>query len=248
MPLALRRVLTVLAACVLSIACFAGTRGIFALYARLPVSAQQDMPAAISSSEQTQEPAAAADASSLVSESVAPPETATPTALPQPAVPTAKPDPIEPRSLTDDTEGLNGRVGMWMGAMQMLRDHPQKILTGVTRIGVWEAVVPYSSNLYSVGSLHNAYIYTFVSCGLPGILLLIGFAIVVIPRAWKLLFGEMNRPRRGLRALPVILCVLCFTSFTEDLLFLTNHISNMLFFFAAGLTMYFTDPEHLDEA
>ena len=246
-PHALRRVLTVLAACLLSIVCFAGTRGVFALYARLPISVRQDIPAAIDSPEQ-EEQIAPADSSSIAGEDVVPPETAAPTAVPNPAAPPAESDPTVPRALTDDNEGLNGRVGMWLGAIQMLRDHPQKILTGVTRIGVWEAVIPYSSNLYSVGSLHNAYLYTFVSCGLPGILLLIGFAIVVIPRAWKLLFGNLDKSRRGLRALPVILCVLCFTSFTEDLLFLTNHISNMLFFFAAGLTMYFTDPEHLDEA
>lgn len=246
-PHALRRVLTVLAACLLSLVCFAGTRGVFALYARLPISARQDVPAAIDSPEQ-EEQIASADSSSIAEEDVVPPETAAPTAVPNPAAPPAESDPTVPRALTDDNEGLNGRVGMWVGAIQMLRDHPQKILTGVTRIGVWEAVIPYSSNLYSVGSLHNAYLYTFVSCGLPGILLLIGFAIVVIPRAWKLLFGNLDKSRGGLRALPVILCVLCFTSFTEDLLFLTNHISNMLFFFAAGLTMYFTDPEHLDEA
>ena len=247
-PLALRRVLAVLAACVLAITCFAGTRGVFALYARLPVAMRQDVPAAIASPQQEVQPIPSADSSSSADESVVSPETATPTAILNPVAPPAVPDPPEPRALTEDNEGLNGRVGMWVGAMQMLRDHPQKILTGVTRIGVWEAVIPYSSNLYSVGSLHNAYLYTFVSCGLPGILLLIGFAIVIIPRAWKLLFGDLGKARRGLRALPVILCVLCITSFTEDLLFLTNHISNMLFFFAAGLTMYFTDPEHLNEA
>ena len=137
---------------------------------------------------------------------------------------------------------------MWSAALRLMRDHPTYILTGVTRIGVWEAVGAYEPWLYSVASLHNAYLYTFISCGLPGILLLVGFAIVVAPRAWKLLFGALGHSRHGLRALPAILCVLCIASFSEDLLFLTNNVSNMFFFFAAGLVMYFYDPEHIEEA
>lgn len=238
-----RRILCASAAGLLCLLSFVGMRGVFSFYVRIPApsvmeAAQANAVEAISpTAEET--PGVAA----LISPTPdAPPASDIPSSEP------AAPAPETPRPLGDQAGGLNGRVPMWTAALRMMRDHPIYLLTGVTRIGVWESVGAYEPWLYSVASLHNAYLYTFVSCGLPGILLLLGFAIVVAPRAWKLLFGALGRPRRGLRALPVILCVLCIISFNEDLLFLSNNVSNILFFFAAGLVMYFSDPEQIEEA
>lgn len=145
------------------------------------------------------------------------------------------------RAITEGVSTLSGRILLWQGTLQYFLEHPIALLTGITRIGIWESIGLYASVIYRWGSLHNTYLQTLLAAGLPGLACMAGLGCAVAPRAWRLLF-----PSKGVRPdssciLSAVLALFIGISFVEDLLFMTNNVSNQLFFYTAGCVMCLAD-------
>ncbi len=150
---------------------------------------------------------------------------------------------VASRSIGYKASSLNGRTALWTGALLFLRDHPFSLFTGITRIGIWEALGVYASGIYQAGSLHNTYLQTLLAAGLPGLACMAGLGCVVAPRAWRLLFPAKGNAPSSSCILAAVLALFIGISFVEDLLFMTNNVSNQLFFYTAGCVMCLSDNQ-----
>lgn len=130
------------------------------------------------------------------------------------------------------------RIHVWLGALRMMMDRPETLLFGVTRKGIWENVGAYEPEMYSLTHLHNAYLQTLVAGGLPSLLLMIAFGIVVGKRAWHMLFVRDGISGGFMLSLALVLVLVCCTM--ESYLVFTEDIPNVLFFLIAGCVMAFS--------
>lgn len=124
---------------------------------------------------------------------------------------------VQHRSL-DAGNLFNDRQRIWHASLQLLSDAPEYLLTGTTT-----AMAPMLTNLYVEGTegpffqhVHNIYLQTLVSWGIPGLLLLAGFLGRFLQAAWRVLLRHEMRWETRLMpvvALYVMLCetVDCFT-------------------------------------
>lgn len=135
---------------------------------------------------------------------------------------------------------FNDRQIIWRAALRLLRYEPEFLLTGTTT-----ALSPALTNLYVMpveytgrpfAHVHNIYLQTLVSWGVPGLLLLGVFLLAFLRAAWRVMVRhELPVWQRfaPIPALYVMLCdmVDCFTRLSED--------SPMLLFAClfAGLTL-----------
>lgn len=127
------------------------------------------------------------------------------------------------------------RFRVWLGSLRMLADRPDTLLFGVTRKGLWENVGAYEPEMYALTHLHNAYLQTLVAGGLPSLLLLIAFGVVVGKRAFKLLFGRGGVRGGFMLSLALVLVLVCCTM--ESYIIFSEDLVNVLFFFVCGCVM-----------
>ena len=139
----------------------------------------------------------------------------------------------------DSMDNLENREKLWLGTLRMFADRPDTLLFGVTRKGLWENVGAYEPLMYTHTHLHNAYLQTAAAGGLPSLLLLLAFGVVVARRAWPMLFGRGGMRGSPILSLMIVFVLICclmesYVGFTEDLI-------NVLFFYACGCVMAVAD-------
>lgn len=163
---------------------------------------------------------------------------------------TVAPTPVETPAQADAQDGADSqlesrdygsmgevmpRIHVWLGSLRMLADRPDTLLFGVTRKGLWENVGAYEPEMYALTHLHNAYLQTLVAGGLPSLLLLIAFGVVVGKRAFKLLFGRGGVRGGFMLSLALVLVLVCCTM--ESYIIFSEDLINVLFFFVCGCVM-----------
>lgn len=135
---------------------------------------------------------------------------------------------------------FNDRQVIWTAALRLLGSEPRFLLTGTTT-----ALSPVMTNLHILpgeyagrpfAHVHNIYLQTLVSWGVPGFALLAALIVCFLISAWRVLFRHDVPLWQRLAPVPtlyVLLCdmVDCFTRLSEG--------SAMLLYacFFAGLTM-----------
>lgn len=150
---------------------------------------------------------------------------------------------VQVRSIDQHFSTFTGRTALWSGALAYLRDHPDKIFTGVTQLGVQEKLIPYCPEIETVGDVHNSYIQLLVSVGLPGLLLVLLFFVCQIKPVVRVLWMPIERDMRGAYVLPAIAIALGVVSLMETVLFSANNLSNPVFFLALGWTACLAESE-----
>lgn len=121
---------------------------------------------------------------------------------------------------------FNDRQIIWRAALQLLREEPRFLLTGTTTVlapGLTNAMIPpeiYPGHAFA--HVHNIYLQTLVSWGLPGLLLLGAGLLAFAGAAWRVMARH-----EGLtlweRCVPVPVCYVllcetvdCFTRLSEE--------------------------------
>lgn len=183
---------------------------------------------------------ASAEASTSSDTAVLPPAD-DPAADPLPDAPDAPTDQmidIETRPLNYYFSTFSGRTVLWSGALSFLADHPIKLITGVSQVGVQETLIPYCPEIAVLGDTHSTYVQQLVSVGLPGLLLVVVFLLCQVKPIVQVLRIPSRDALRGAYVLPTIPIALAIISLMETILFNDNSFAYPVFSLALGWTAH----------
>lgn len=134
-------------------------------------------------------------------------------------------------SLVGDLRTLNGRTGIWSGALQALTDNLLIMLGGTEYVGTIVSI--YAP--FNVEHCHNSWMEIWLRLGLPGLLLAILFTWIGLRSGLYLIFSEKCDMWKKCIAL-VTLCLMV-AGFLEPFLFngeVFYHVLDFLFFLFLG--------------
>lgn len=137
------------------------------------------------------------------------------------------------RDLLPSLAKMGGRVRIWNDVLSLLRDNPEILLTGVSA----EKVLPRMSGRmsFAYGHLHNAFIEMLVALGIPGVLLMVAFLVLLAVRSVRLFFSGKEQASLADRFLPVILLACMVVAMLESIFFIMDQkIFDVMFFVVAG--------------
>ncbi len=146
---------------------------------------------------------------------------------------------------------FNDRQIIWRAALRLLRREPRFLLTGTTTVLAGELtnsfILPGEYAGQPFAHVHNIYLQTLVSWGLPGALLLGAFLVRFLCAAWRVMLRYDVPMWQRLVPVPVLYVMLCekvdcFTRLSEE--------SPMLLFAClfAGMTLQLDARERRREA
>lgn len=137
----------------------------------------------------------------------------------------------------EEADSFNGRTAIWAGTLKGLQHNPEILLTGTTPIIAGKLMGPYFPKDSPIGNFHNSYVASLVSFGLPGVLILIAFYVMLAISSARLSFTKLlDKDSLGTRLIPAILLFAVAESMMEVFLFVEFSLNNVWiwFMFAAG--------------
>lgn len=146
---------------------------------------------------------------------------------------------------------LNGRTAIWKSAFQCLSDHPEILLYGVGALEAGQSISAYVPDGLPKTNLHNSFFSALFSFGLPGLLLILAFCVLLAIAAAKLAFQRLtDRTSLEMRLVPAILAYCVFEALLEEFLFTAwtlNHIW-LWFSLAGGMVFCFLRVSQVQKA
>lgn len=109
----------------------------------------------------------------------------------------------------DTTDAFNGRLGIWKGAIRLLKAQPGLLLTGTSAplaAGMMNLYTPPGTKYFQ--HAHNLYLQTLVSWGIPGLLILLAVISIFFTQTARI--PKRNQPLWVLMLpIPVIYLLVC---------------------------------------
>lgn len=139
------------------------------------------------------------------------------------------------RRALQDLQTANGRTDIWLAAYTALREEPLLLLRGTLYEHSMSAVLPYLQSGLPFSHMHNSFLQTLISVGLPGFLLLLAALVCFARHSIRLLFFRGSQSLAS-RFLPSVLVACLIISMLEAMFFMTDQwLYNAVFFLVAGL-------------
>lgn len=149
---------------------------------------------------------------------------------------------ISSRDLSD-FNNFNGRTAIWSATLRGLVENPSILVTGTTPLIAGERMTPYFPAEAPRGNFHNSFLAILVSFGLPGLLLILAFVVLLAVRSIQLIVrGLFDAQQLHARLLTSVLVFALGESMMEQFLFVDGMPSVVWVWFllAAGFTFCFS--------
>ena len=100
------------------------------------------------------------------------------------------------------SNALSCRPAIWQAVIKFLLDHPKYLLMGTSVIGPMNWINPVPGLSYEVEHAHNIFLQVLLESGIPGLLLLVMFVMIIGVRAFRM----VRKPdlAEWIRGIPVI--------------------------------------------
>lgn len=134
-------------------------------------------------------------------------------------------------TLTSDLRTLNGRTGIWKGAVTAMQDDPSLRIWGTPYVGLLLSAY----NSFPVEHAHNSWMEILMQLGIPGLILALVFTLLALVSGAVLLWRRDTAMWKKTAAM-LELCLLV-AGFLEPYLFISSkfhHFIDFLFFFCLG--------------
>lgn len=133
---------------------------------------------------------------------------------------------------------MSSRDKIWKSALDYLKNNPKCLLVGIGSRKTND-VLGQESNLLERYNVHSSYLNVLAHLGIPGVLMVILFLLMLVRPAWTALMLPGTAESRGLFMLPVLLVTLLLMGFTETGLFISADYMNYLLMVVAGLMLQY---------
>ncbi|MBQ8201844.1 MAG: O-antigen ligase family protein [Clostridia bacterium] len=119
---------------------------------------------------------------------------------------------VQHRALEADNL-FNDRQLIWSAAVRLLEEHPGFLLTGTTAVHASALTNLYVDEAVPLtfAHVHNIYLLTLVSWGIPGFLLLAAALLAFLRAAWRVMLRRPMPLRWRLAPVPALYVLLCET-------------------------------------
>ena len=134
-------------------------------------------------------------------------------------------------SYLQDRKSVVARGKIWKGELYALLHHPRLLLFGQPESEISLNLSRYGGLSRTYGHTHNGFMQVLAMYGLPGLLLLCGFLLVL---AWKVIQAYFAENASSARILALLLIGLVIDSLMEPVLTAWMGLSTSIFMLAAG--------------
>ena len=125
------------------------------------------------------------------------------------------------------------RIKLWKAGFQLLQEKPLRFVVGDQRTSI-RLLIAEKMGVY-LTHMHNSYMEVLMTSGIPALLLMIAFNILLFYRCVKLFFCKHAPLAMKLLTLPLF--GLLIHTVTENYIF-TEELQSMLFFLIAGVVVF----------
>ena len=140
------------------------------------------------------------------------------------------------RGMTN-ADTFSGRTDIWLGTLKGLSEHPDLLLTGATPLLSSSIMAQYFPKGSPVGNFHNTYLASLVSFGIPGVVVILAFLVLLAIASAKLSFTNLkDADSLGVRLMPALLLFALPETMMEAFLFveISLNVIWVWFLFTAG--------------
>ncbi len=153
--------------------------------------------------------------------------------------------PLSERPIMADIATLTGRTAIYQTVIPVLEARPQTLWIGTAREDFMklpnEILLAQSGKdkIAQANHMHNLFLQVLLITGLPGLLLVIVFVVILAVQSFRLFFLGKEEAPLPMKALVVLPCVLLLNCMLEPYVFVENNLVNLIFFFSSGAVMIY---------
>lgn len=146
----------------------------------------------------------------------------------------------ESEGIFDDNRGFedSGRLKIYKTAIMSLKDDPARLLRGCLSENVMDTTNPYLTREHA--HMHNSYIQVLHLAGLPGLIIVIAFTVLLLIDAVKLYFSENIKADMAVKSILLILPGMFIYNMLETSMFAFFDLRSMVLFLAAGAVIAYS--------
>lgn len=155
-------------------------------------------------------------------------------------IPSATPEQSVTSRGLSDLVTLNGRTDIWLGTLNGLKENPDVLLYGATPLKSGAILGPYFPANSPIGNFHNSYLGIVAAFGLPGLLILAVFLVMLAISSLKLSFHALtDQASLWKRLIPAIVLLTVAEGMVEVFLFVDWSLNYVLMWFLLASAMVF---------
>lgn len=135
-----------------------------------------------------------------------------------------------------------GRGEIWLGTLTQLKTDPKGLAIGYGAEDVMQMMIDNPAVIgadESWNHVHSAYLDAVIRGGVPYLLMIFAFLLMLIKPAWQLGMEKSTEQTRGLFVIPMFIVALLVMSVSEVMLFVNKEYANFLFLLMCGYLLYY---------
>lgn len=132
----------------------------------------------------------------------------------------------------------SGRLPIYKAGIISLKDEPARLFRGCLYDDVMKTSWPYLTKEYA--HMHNSYLEVLHLVGLPGLLLVIAFTVLLVIRAVRLLFSESEKADMAVKSLVLFLPGYFIYNMLETSMFIYQDFRSISLFLIAGAVIAYS--------
>ncbi len=146
----------------------------------------------------------------------------------------------EMEGIFEDDRGFedSGRLNIYKTAIMSLKDDPARILRGCLNGDIMSIANSYFEREY--GHMHNSYVQVLHFAGLPGLIIVIAFTVLLLIDSVKLYFSESVKADMAVKTLVLFLPGMFIYNMLETSVFAFLDMRSMVLFLAAGAVIAYS--------
>lgn len=144
----------------------------------------------------------------------------------------------DPRDLKAGLSTFSGRTEIYKSTLYVLKVEPQRLIRGCIS---YEAVDPALEILpKTYAHFHNSFIQVLMIAGLPGLLIVLAFCVLLVIRMIRVFFSTDPRATLAVKSLTFLLAGVLSYNLLETSLFYFIDTRSLFFFLVAGIFLAYS--------